>query len=163
VLEKATIKFLTKVSKINSPKEAEGKVVITTVKDEAFEFDEIVVTAPLGWLKQNQEAFTPSLPPRFSSAIESIGYGCLEKVTALFGPFLQRKYHIEITNELRFSRSISVSRAPSGSLLPTNKFQTGTYTQISQHPAMNSPASLISCTQITPPLIHSTGYKKSSK
>jgi monoamine oxidase len=79
-LEKATIKLSTKISKINAADGAHGKVKVTTEKGEALKFDEIVVTAPLGWLKQNQEAFTPPLPPRFSSAIESIGYGCLEKV-----------------------------------------------------------------------------------
>ena len=38
------------------------------------------MTTPLGWLKRNQQAFTPALPGRFSSAINSIGYGSLEKV-----------------------------------------------------------------------------------
>jgi hypothetical protein len=75
------MKFLTTVSKINAPKEADAQVSITTDKDGSLEFDEIVVTAPLGWLKQNKEAFTPSLPVRLSNAIDSIGYGCLEKVS----------------------------------------------------------------------------------
>lgn len=74
------IKFSTKISKINAADGADGKVVVTTEKGQALQFDEIVVTAPLGWLKQNQEAFAPALPPRFLSAIDAIGYGCLEKV-----------------------------------------------------------------------------------
>jgi hypothetical protein len=65
-------------------------VEVTTEKGEALQFDEIVVTAPLGWLKQNQGAFTPALPLRLSSAIDSIGYGCLEKVCAPIGLILQK-------------------------------------------------------------------------
>jgi hypothetical protein len=47
-----------------------------------FEFDEVVVTAPLGWLKRNKLAFQPPLPGKLSEAIDSISYGCLEKVRA---------------------------------------------------------------------------------
>jgi monoamine oxidase len=83
------IKLSTKIKKINAANGADGKVVVTTEKGDALQFDEIVVTAPLGWLKQNQEAFTPSLPPRFSSAIDSIGYGCLEKVRTLLSWMLR--------------------------------------------------------------------------
>lgn len=51
-------------------------------------FDEVVMTAPLGWLQQNKHTFTPSLPTQFSKAIDSIGYGCLEKVYFSFpSPF----------------------------------------------------------------------------
>lgn len=69
--------------KIDADEQHDGKVTTTTTKNEKFEFDEVVVTAPLGWLKQNESAFTPSLPARLSSAIKSIGYGCLEKVPLL--------------------------------------------------------------------------------
>jgi hypothetical protein len=67
-------------------------VVVTTNQGDSLRFDEIVVTAPLGWLKQNQEAFIPSLPPRFSSAIDSIGYGCLEKVCYPLGYILRGRF-----------------------------------------------------------------------
>lgn len=40
----------------------------------------MVVTCPLGWLKQNLGAFEPPLPARLTRAIGSLGYGCLEKV-----------------------------------------------------------------------------------
>ena len=79
-LSKAEIKFSTKIVKIDADKQHDGKVATITEKGEIFEFDEVVVTAPLGWLKQNESAFTPSLPARLSSAIRSIGYGSLEKV-----------------------------------------------------------------------------------
>jgi monoamine oxidase len=79
-LKNAEIKFSTTVVKINSSDRIGGKVALTTENGEKFHFDEVVVTAPLGWLKQNQDAFVPPLPPRLSQAIDSIGYGCLEKV-----------------------------------------------------------------------------------
>jgi len=47
------------------------------------EFDEVVVTTPLGWLKKNKIAFLPPLPERLCLAIDNIGYGCLEKVSFL--------------------------------------------------------------------------------
>ncbi|TKA66882.1 hypothetical protein B0A55_08185 [Friedmanniomyces simplex] len=48
------------------------------------DFDEVVVTAPLGWLKRNKAVFSPALPPRLSRAIDSIGYGTLDKVYITF-------------------------------------------------------------------------------
>jgi hypothetical protein len=47
-------------------------------------FDELVVTCPLGWLQQNPQAFDPALPPSLTKAINSISYGCLEKVYISF-------------------------------------------------------------------------------
>lgn len=54
---------------------------LETNSEKSFHFDGVVLTMPLGWLKQNQQtAFTPSLPDTLSAAIDAIGYGCLEKV-----------------------------------------------------------------------------------
>lgn len=47
-------------------------------------FDELVVTCPLGWLQKNPQAFDPALPPTLTKAINSISYGCLEKVYISF-------------------------------------------------------------------------------
>jgi monoamine oxidase len=55
-------------------------VTITSEDGSAFEFDEVVITSPLGWLKVNKPAFHPPLSARLSEAIDSIGYGSLEKV-----------------------------------------------------------------------------------
>lgn len=57
---------------------------VTTTAGETLNFDEVVFTAPLGWLKRHPEAFKPKLPPRLTKAISSIGYGCLEKVYITF-------------------------------------------------------------------------------
>jgi Flavin containing amine oxidoreductase len=65
--------------------ELEPKVSIYTASGSSQEFDEVVVTAPLGWLKaQKKVAFTPSLPPRLSEAIDNISYGHLEKCYVTF-------------------------------------------------------------------------------
>ena len=49
------------------------------------EFDEVVVTVPLGWLKANKKtAFTTPLPQRLSEAMENISYGRLEKCYITF-------------------------------------------------------------------------------
>lgn len=47
-----------------------------------YTFDHVIGTMPLGWLKQNKDAFEPALPSALSTSIEAIGYGCLEKVGA---------------------------------------------------------------------------------
>ena len=44
-------------------------------------FDEVVMTAPLGWLKTNLDAFEPALPQRLQEGIGAIGYGHLDKVS----------------------------------------------------------------------------------
>lgn len=62
----------------------DGKVMVESSDGQTHVFDEVVVTAPLGWLKRNICAFNPPLPDRLSRAIGSIGYGCLEKVYISF-------------------------------------------------------------------------------
>lgn len=48
-------------------------------------FDEVIVTVPLGYLKKkHKEMFEPPLPERMSAAIDSLGYGNLEKVYMTF-------------------------------------------------------------------------------
>jgi monoamine oxidase len=79
-LQNADIKLSTKVVRIESK---EDGVQLFTDEGLRFEYDEVVVTAPLGWLKKNTAAFLPPLPLRFSEAIDGVGYGCLEKVTTL--------------------------------------------------------------------------------
>jgi len=55
-LEKAEIKLNQKVGRVETRnrKIDGGKVVVVTEKGESFEFDEVVMTTPLGWLKRNQ-------------------------------------------------------------------------------------------------------------
>ncbi|KAH7011494.1 hypothetical protein EDB80DRAFT_876157 [Ilyonectria destructans] len=84
VLEGAEIKFQTKVERISYRMDPEEKVKIQVEGGQTLEFDDVVVTTPLGWLKRNLDAFEPALPARMTKAIESISYGCLEKVYISF-------------------------------------------------------------------------------
>ncbi|KAL7623239.1 hypothetical protein AAE478_006920 [Parahypoxylon ruwenzoriense] len=84
-VEGATIKYETIVNKIQTTSDEGGPLKVYTEGGEALEFDEVVLTAPLGWLKRHaQAAFDPPLPARLTKAIKSIGYGCLEKVYISF-------------------------------------------------------------------------------
>jgi glycine/D-amino acid oxidase-like deaminating enzyme len=49
-------------------------VIVITADGMKETFDEVVITCPLGWLKQHQKAvFTPSLPRALSVAIDNVG------------------------------------------------------------------------------------------
>lgn len=83
----ADVRLNTEINRIQyrSEDDAKSPVKLSTTKGESFTFDEIVVTCPLGWLKRShKEVFTPPLPQRLISAIDSIGYGALEKLYISF-------------------------------------------------------------------------------
>jgi hypothetical protein len=84
-LEGATMLFEHRVQRIVS-EEKDGKlsVAVHIEGKDSMTFDELVLTAPLGWLKRNVDAFTPSLPPRFVQAVNSLGYGHLDKIYITF-------------------------------------------------------------------------------
>lgn len=79
-ISKADIHYSTIVDKIFYRTNPGDPVRIQLRGGEWLEFDELVTTSPLGWLKRNLGAFEPPLPARLTKAISSIGYGCLEKV-----------------------------------------------------------------------------------
>lgn len=83
-LAEATITYETIVSRITTKDEVGGTVKLSTSGGAALEFDEVVFTAPLGWLKKNLDAFEPPLPTRLCNAVANISYGCLEKVYISF-------------------------------------------------------------------------------
>ncbi|KAL8674024.1 MAG: hypothetical protein Q9168_001556 [Polycauliona sp. 1 TL-2023] len=58
-------------------------ICVTTSDGKAQHFDEVVITTPLGWLKQHKNSIYP-LHPRIGSAIDSISFGRLEKVLVEF-------------------------------------------------------------------------------
>ncbi|KAI6789009.1 FAD/NAD(P)-binding domain-containing protein [Hortaea werneckii] len=86
--ERADIRLNTKVSRVRSTDGRGQDISSPTIElenGESEEFDEVVVTCPLGYLKRSYEKmFDPPLPPRLRDAIESIGYGCLDKVYVTF-------------------------------------------------------------------------------
>lgn len=80
-LEGAEVRYETKVTGIQGRKSEDEKVKVTTQDGKTEEFDEVVMTAPLGWLKRNKDVFVNGLTPRLEKAIDSIGYGKLDKVS----------------------------------------------------------------------------------
>ncbi|KAJ5795626.1 uncharacterized protein N7518_004166 [Penicillium psychrosexuale] len=88
-IAKAEIRFNEPVTSIKAPPRnnqspTTHQVTVTTATGTSYDFDEVVITCPLGWLKQNTSAFTPALPPRLEKAINNISYGRLEKVYVTF-------------------------------------------------------------------------------
>lgn len=86
VLKYAKVLLRTKVVSIKSTSsiEGHGKVYVTTDDDSALEFDDVVVTIPLGALKRGKPNFSPALPPAINHAIQNTSYGRLEKVFITF-------------------------------------------------------------------------------
>ena len=55
-------------------------VCVTTSDGRKQYFEDVVITTPLGWLKQHKDSIH-QLHPRIASAIDSISFGRLEKVS----------------------------------------------------------------------------------
>nr|POF08139.1 protein flowering locus d [Quercus suber] len=68
----------------NSTDQTAPSVSVKTASGLWTNYDEVIVTSPLGWLKRNKDIFTPPLSPRLSQAIDDIGYGNLDKVYITF-------------------------------------------------------------------------------
>ena len=81
-LEKADMRLNTKVIGVKTVERSstENRVCLVTEAREDLYFDEVVVTAPLGWLKRNKHIFDPPLPARLEAGIDGISVGHLEKV-----------------------------------------------------------------------------------
>ena len=59
-----------------SRKSEDAKITIETTNGIREDFDDVVVTCPLGWLQQHKTTmFVPELPLRLSQAIDNIKYG----------------------------------------------------------------------------------------
>jgi hypothetical protein len=116
-LRDATIVFDANVTKVTSNTYSSG-VGVETKQGQSFQFDQIVMTNPLGWLKRNQQAFDPPLPNRLASAIGAITYGNLDKV--LLGPLL-------LSRVTYFSRSFLLSNLPGGQSLRLAQWNQQTY------------------------------------
>ncbi|KAK3087785.1 hypothetical protein FSP39_010562 [Pinctada imbricata] len=65
---------------------------ICTVNGKTYEANKVIVTVPLGVLKNEDIAFSPSLPEWKTAAIRSLGSGTVEKVVMRFeSPFWREK------------------------------------------------------------------------
>ena len=84
--EGAKILFNEEVVSISSSKDNGNRATtITTAKGTTATFDQVVVTCPLGWLKNHHKStFSPPLPTRLSLAIRNLTYGRLEKIYVTF-------------------------------------------------------------------------------
>lgn len=79
----ADVQFNKRVVGVEALEDARGKrsqVLLRTDDGCTQSFDEVILTTPLGWLKRNKTAFSPTLPQRLSQAIDNISVGYLEKV-----------------------------------------------------------------------------------
>ena len=82
-MTQADMKLRTMVERLSYSEGSEGPVNVRTGGGKVLEFDELVVTCPLGWLQKNLDAFNPKLPRKLSNSIEKVGWGCLEKVRSI--------------------------------------------------------------------------------
>lgn len=78
-LQRANIQFNTVMVTVEACTDGPLPVCVTTSDRTKQYFDDVVITTPLGWLKQNLGSI-PQLHPRIASAIKSISFGRLEKV-----------------------------------------------------------------------------------
>lgn len=78
----ATIRLRCEVTRISNSQH--GVVEIEAADGFQQSFDDVIVTLPLGWLKRNADAFEPRLSSTISTAIQSIGYGNLDRVFIKF-------------------------------------------------------------------------------
>ncbi|KAK4135276.1 FAD/NAD(P)-binding domain-containing protein [Trichocladium antarcticum] len=84
-LAHADMRLSTVVTSIESTgTDAQDTRVVVRSGGGVFEFDEVVVTVPLGCLKQGRPAFVPQLPQRLQSAVQNASYSSLEKVYITF-------------------------------------------------------------------------------
>lgn len=94
-----------------------GQAGPNTIDEQEAEFDEVVVTTPLGWLKEHPEAFDPPLPPRLSEAIKALGYGTLDKVYITFSEAwwnepLQRGGSVPLSEAQQTLPNVTATTAP---------------------------------------------------
>lgn len=85
-LKGAEILLGKRVTSVSTPEDRSSgvQVAVQTEGGDAYSFDEVVVTTPLGWLKHNLDVFSPPLPGRLSSAVANLGLSQLEKVFITF-------------------------------------------------------------------------------
>ena len=89
VLPKVDLHLSTQVTKVisNTKLDADHPLsvaICSNANDAPFLYDEIVVTAPLGYLKRNLSMFSPALPSNLTTSISHMSYGRLEKVYLTF-------------------------------------------------------------------------------
>lgn len=105
VLEKAELRLNCNVQRITASGEQSVRVAIANGFEETY--NEVIVTAPLGWLKRNEKkVFSPHLPAEVSDAIHALGYGNLDRVFVRFPSTFwnDQQSQVEATLEAKSSR-----------------------------------------------------------
>ncbi len=105
ILVQNSVKLNCLVERIDYSAQNEIRV---SVKDEneqkniVYSCDYVIVTIPLGYLKMNHiNIFAPELPAEKASAIDRLGFGCVNKIFIVFErPFLNEKQKREDVNFL---------------------------------------------------------------
>ncbi|QIW94879.1 hypothetical protein AMS68_000397 [Peltaster fructicola] len=117
--EKADIRLNTPVAGIRPRGSAQdpGKSSLETQDGKRHEFDDIIVTTPLGWLKRNKAAFQPALTKSISTAIDNMGYGTLDKVlvsfpTAFWQPVARKQQTSGTSVDTRATPNVTATAAP---------------------------------------------------
>jgi hypothetical protein len=84
-LKHAETLLRTKVINIENTNTVQGrKVLVTSAENQTWEFDDVVITIPLGALKCGLPKFNPPLSPEITRAIKNTSYSRLEKVYITF-------------------------------------------------------------------------------
>jgi Flavin containing amine oxidoreductase len=136
--EGANIKFGHTAVRIHGREQSDsdGIVSVETKDGSRFEFDEIVITTPLGWLKNNLSSFEPPVPKRFQEAVESLGYGTLDKVYVTFpSAFWDRETDMSTTAS---TASSSREASPSSMQSVTTGFSNGDRRSINTYPSVTN-------------------------
>lgn len=84
ILSQNLIKFNVQINTIEITSRSDKPIILRSTIDEVYNADIVIVTVPLGSLKRNAIAFTPSLPLHVQNAISNLGYGVLEKLFIRF-------------------------------------------------------------------------------
>lgn len=93
----------------NRDTSSDRHITVVTQAGKKYQFDDVIVTCPLGWLKKNKSVFSPSLPLRLSSAIDNISYGRLEKI---YVTFPRAFWHIPTEHKSASGTGITVTNGP---------------------------------------------------
>jgi hypothetical protein len=106
-LKSAEILFNTRAVHVASAGTNDHPRVIVRTEAQDMEFDEVVVTVPLGCLKRQTPTFSPPLVPAITRGIQSTSYSRLEKVyitfpTAFWESAMESSETAETQNDTRF-------------------------------------------------------------
>ena len=83
-LSQNRIRFNTEITSIDITSAKHKPITLRSTTNEIFHADSLIVTLPLGTLKENTVKFTPPLPHAVQKAISNLGFGTLEKLFIRF-------------------------------------------------------------------------------